>query len=387
MTKELFHRIGLAVVLGVLFVGLIPAPASDNLPPPKSVSEAVKPLVDSKALPGAVMLVASKDKVLCVEAIGYADVGAGRPMLVDAIFWIASMSKPITAAALMILVDEGKVKLDDPVEKYLPEFKNLRVAEKGKDLQKANHPITVREVLSHTSGLGFRSKAEQPTIDVLPLKDAVLSYPKEPLEYQPGTNYKYSNQGINVAGRIVEVVSGMPFEEFLQKRMFGPLGMKDTTFTPSAAQLKRLATSYKANKDKNAWETTTVTALKYPLDGPGRYPCPGGGLFSTAKDCGAFCQMLLNGGTYNGKRILSESAVKELAKRQTGSDLKTSYGLGFAVGGDTFGHGGAYATNMQIDTKRGLVTVWMVQQTGGAVGDSGKAIGMFRKAAEELYAK
>jgi CubicO group peptidase (beta-lactamase class C family) len=388
MKTSIYSKLGMGVLLGAILVAMLPvAPAETAPPPPKSVSEAVKPFTDSKSVAGAVMLVANKDKILAHEAVGLADVAANQSMLVDALFWIASMTKPITAVALMILVDEGKVKLDDPVEKYLPEFKDLRVAaEKGKDeLRKPDHPITVREVLAHTSGLVFRTKEEQPTIDVLPLKDAVTSYTKTPLLYQPGTGYTYSNAGINTAGRIVEVVSGMSFEDFLDKRLFGPLGMKDTTFWPSEAQVKRLATSYKPNKAKDGLEPTTVTALKYPLtDRKTRFACPGGGLFSTAKDCGIFCQMLLNGGEYNGKRILSESAVKELSTKQTGK-LKASYGLGFAVADGSYGHGGAYATNMSIDTKRGLVTVWMVQQSGGFPGEGGKAIEAFRKTAFELY--
>jgi CubicO group peptidase (beta-lactamase class C family) len=387
MKNVLFSRVGSAVLFAALFVGLLPAPASDTaVQQPKSVAEALKPFVDSNSVAGVVTLVADKSKVLSQDAAGYADVSASRPMLIDAIFWIASMSKPITAAALMILVDEGKVKLDDPVEKYLPEFKDIRVAEKGKEPRKPAHPITVREVLSHTSGLTFRSPQEQPTIDVLPLKDAVNSYTKTNLLFEPGSSYQYSNAGINVAGRIIEVVSGMPYEDFLDKRLFGPIGMKDTTFWPSVAQEKRVAKSYKSNKDKTALEETTVTALKYPLSNrKDRYPCPGGGLFSTASDCGLFCQMLLNGGVHNGKRILSEDAVKELAKRQTASNIKESYGLGFSVGGGSFGHGGAYATNMSIDTKRGLVFVWMVQQSGGYPGNGGQAQGAFRKAAESLY--
>jgi CubicO group peptidase (beta-lactamase class C family) len=390
MKREFVTRIGVAMLLGAFIAGLMPAPAHDAAPPPKSLAEVVKPFVDSQSLAGAVMLVADKDKVLDLEAAGYADVGATRPMLVEAIFWIASMSKPITAAALMILVDEGKVKLDDPVEKYLPEFKNLQVAaEKGadpKELRKPSHPITVREILSHTSGLPFKSPEENPTIDVLPLKDAVLSYTKHPLQYQPSAGYQYSNAGINTAGRIIEVVSGMSYEDFLDKRLFGPLGMKDTTFWPSESQLKRLAKSYKPGKDKKSLEETKIGALKYPLDDrKQRFACPGGGLFSTASDCGIFCQMVLNGGTYKNRRYLSDASVKEMTTRQTGKNLKESYGLGWSAGGATFSHGGAYATNMSIDTKRGLVTVWMVQHAGFP-GNGGQAQGAFRKAAEELFA-
>jgi CubicO group peptidase (beta-lactamase class C family) len=390
MKTHLLSRVTLAVLLGAVLVALLPVSAEDFAsPPPKNIAEVLQPYVDNHQLAGAVTLVADKDKVLSLEAIGYADASASRSMLIDAIFWIASMSKPITASALMMLVDEGKVKLDDPVEKYLPEFKDLKVAaEKGQDpkqLRQPTHPITVREILSHTSGLPFGSPQERPTIDVLPLKDAVASYPKMPLLFQPGADYKYSNAGINTAGRIIEVVSGMAYEDFLDKRLFGPLGMKDTTFWPSEAQLKRLAKSYKAGKDKKSLEETTIGALKHPLsDRKQRYPCPGGGLFSTASDCGIFCQMLLNGGVHQGTRILSDAAVKEIAKRQTAKDIKTSYGLAFSTGGGSFGHGGAYATNMNIDTKRGLVTVWMVQHNGFP-GNGGQSQGAFRKAAEELY--
>src|SRR5262249_17834565 len=154
---------------------------------------------------------------------------------------------------LMLLVDEGKVKLDDPVEKYLPEFKGMWViVEQDKDhilLKKPKRPPTVRDVMNHTSGLAFRSAMEQPTIDVLPLKDAVRSYTMTPLNSEPGTKYVYSNAGINVGGRIIEVVSGMSYEKFLDVRVFKPLDMKDTTFWPNEDQLKRLATTYKPGKD------------------------------------------------------------------------------------------------------------------------------------------
>ncbi len=401
--KAVLSRIGLVLLLVGLPAALVAVSADDApaVQQKKGVAAAVKPYVDDGSLAGAVMLAANKDKVLTVESVGWADIAAKMMMPIDALFWIASMSKPITAAALMMLVDEGKVKLDDPVEKYIPEFKNVQVPdekpEKGKaptKFRKPSHAMTVREVLSHTSGLPFGSPQEKPTIDVLPLKDAVLSYTKNPLLHDPGTGYQYSNAGINTAGRIIEIASGMPYEEFLDKRLFVPLGMKDTTFWPSEEQVKRLAKSYKPSTEKKEvdgfiWrkmlDPTTIGALKYPLNSKtDRYPCPGGGLFSTAGDCGIFCQMLLNGGEYQGKRYLSEAALKELSSRQTGKMLKDSYGLGFAVDADGFGHGGAYATNMRIDRKRGLVTVWMVQHAGFP-GNGSQAQGAFRKAAEEMY--
>ena len=349
------------------------------------IAPALQPFVDSHSLAGAVTLVASKDKVLSLEAVGYADIAAKKPMKTDSVFWIASMSKPITGAALMLLVDEGKVNVDDPVEKYLPEFRGQMVAVKQDDstrvLKTPKHPITVRNILSHTSGLPFKSTVEQPTLDGLPLREAVRSYALTPLETEPDTKYQYSNAGINTAGRIIEVVSGMSYEQFLDERLFQPLGMKDTTFWPNEEQTARLAKSYRPNKTKTDLEEFPISQLLYPLsDRSRRYPMPAGGYFSTAGDVGRFCQMLLNGGTLDGRRYLSEAAVKQMTSKQTGDALKDGYGLGFSVSPTTFGHGGAHATNMTVDTQRGLVTVWMVQH-GGYAGDGGNAQGAFNKAA------
>ncbi len=367
-------------------------PAAFLLPQLKAESpkNVLLPFVESGNLAGAVTLVANKEKVLEVAAVGYSDVGAKTALKTDATFWIASMSKPITAAALMILVDEGSVKLDDPIAKYLPEMNALMVAvEKDGEhvlLKKPMKAPTVRNCLSHTSGMPFKSPMEgNPTLDALPLRDAVRSYSITPLDTEPGTKYAYSNAGINTAGRIIEVVSKMPYEAFLDKRLFGPLGMVDTTFWPNVDQVARLAKPYKPGPGGKGLEETTIGSLKYPLsERSNRFPMPGGGLFSTAADCGRFCQMLLNGGTFEGKKILSEDAIAELSKKQTPDPLKDNYGLGFAVGGGTFGHGGAYATNMTVDPKRGLVYVYMVQHAGFP-GNGGQSQGAFRKAAEEKY--
>jgi CubicO group peptidase (beta-lactamase class C family) len=389
MRTNVLGRLCLAALLGALPVALLPAWANDTAAAQtKKITDVLQPFVDNHTLAGAVTLVADKDKVLSVDAVGYADVAAKTLMGIDALFWIASQSKPITAAALMMLVDEGIIKLDDPVEKYLPEFKGQwLVVEKDKDhqlLKKPKQAITVRHILSHTSGLPFASAMEQPTLDQLSLRDAARSYAMTPLLFEPGSKYQYSNAGINTAGRIIEVVSGMRYEEFLQKRLFGPLGMKDTTFWPNDAQLKRLAKAYKPNKAKTGLEETTIGQLKYPLSDLHRQPMPAGGLFATAGDVGRFCQMMLAGGEFHGKRLLSQAAVKEMTTRQTADGIKESYGLGWAIGGSTFGHGGAFATNMTVDTKRGLITVFLVQHAGFP-GDGGKSQGAFRKAAEELF--
>ncbi len=376
-----------AVFLAALPV-LLPCVSADDTPP-KNVAAALQPFVDRHALAGAVTLVADKDKVLGVETVGFADMANQKPMQKDSLFWIASMSKPITAVALMMLVDEGKVKLDDPVEKYLPEFKDVWLAvEKDKDhmlLKRPAKSITVRHILSHTSGLPFSSAMEQPTLDGLTLRDAARSYAMTPLQSEPGTKYAYSNAGINTAGRIIEVVSGMSYEEFLDKRLFEPLGMKDTTFWPSEEQLKRLAKAYKPNKDKSDLEETKIGQLTYPLNDRKRQPMPAGGLFSTAADLAVFGQMLLDGGKIKQQRYLSEAAVKELTTKQTGDAVPNTYGLGFDVGGGQFGHGGAYATNLSVDPKTGLITVFLVQHAGW-IKDGDKSLGAFRKAAQEMYA-
>lgn len=358
---------------------------------PTAVAPRLQPFVQKHELAGAVALVVGKDKVLAVEAVGFADVAGKRAMKTDSMFWIASQSKPMTATAVMMLVDEGKIALDDAVEKYLPEFRGqMVVAEKDGEhqlLRKPGHPITVREVLSHVSGLPFQSDVEKPTLDGLPLEAAVRSYAMTPLQSEPGTKYQYSNAGINTAARIIEVVTKMKYEEFMQQRLFTPLGMKDTTFWPTKTQAKRIAKSYRPDKAKANLEEFPISQLIYPLsDRTHRFPMPAGGLFSTAQDTARFCQMLLNGGQLDGQRYLSDAAFKELTRRQTPVSLKDSYGLGFSVGSDSFGHGGAHATNMEIRPAKGVALVWMVQH-GGFPGDGGKAQGVFRDWALEQFGK
>ncbi len=368
-----------AMVLGavVLAAIVVSNPTRAGLPPLNAAGK-MHSFVDSHTLAGGVILVTSKEKVLSFDAFGFADIAANKPMKTDAVFWIASMSKPITAAALMMLVDEGRVSVDDPVEKFLPEFKGqMVIAEKDDDhvlLKKPAHPMTVKNLLTHTSGL-TRSPLES-HIDSMGLRENVQSCALLPLKFEPGSKYEYS-VGINVAGRIVEVVSGMKFDEFLDQRLFKPLGMRDTTFWPSESQLQRLAKSYSPNKTMTFPDEVPIKPLTYPLSNRSRGVCPGGGLFSTASDIGAFGRMLLNGGTFDGKRILSEAAVKQMSSTQTGDLLingKDDMGYGFGIstvrkvrserdpmGTGSFGHGGAYGTYLWLDPRRQLVMVLMIQ--------------------------
>jgi CubicO group peptidase (beta-lactamase class C family) len=288
-----------------------------------------------------------------------------------------------------MLVDEGRVNVDDPVEKYLPEFKGqwLRVEQDQEHmlLRKPSHPITVKNVLSHTSGLPFKSPIEDPTLDLFPLATRVRSYAMLPLEFAPDTKYQYSNAGINTAGRIVEVVSGMPLEEFLDKRLFQPLGMRDTTFWPKGAQLARLAKAYKPSADRKGLEETPIGQLKYPLDDARRQPMPAGGLFSTATDLSLFYRMIAHGGEWAGRRYLSEQAVKQMTSKQTG-DLPTPYGFGFGLGGGRVGHGGAYSTNSGYDAQHGLITIFLVQHAGWPNADGKKIQPTFEQAAIKAFA-
>jgi CubicO group peptidase (beta-lactamase class C family) len=348
---------------------------------PDAIESYLQPLANNHTIAGAVTLVADKDHTVYLKAVGFRDLAAKDPMPTNAMFWIASTTKPMTATALMMLVDEGKVRLDDPVEAYLPEFKgqmvslkNANAAQKGQgapstqaapELVPARHPIRIREILSHTSGLPFKSAAQPGALDLLPSAEAVGSFAAEPLMFQPGTDYSYSNEGLNTAARIIEVVSGMPYEQFIQEKLFDPLGMKDTTFWPNAEQISRLAKSYKLDESTKELKEVQISQLTYPLDDRvRRHPMAAGGLFSTASDVSIFCQMLLNGGTYHGKRILSEAAIHEMTTPQNGGHGKGGYGLGLSVDKGSFGHGGAFKNAMDIDPAAGRILVFMVQQDG-----------------------
>ena len=353
-----------------------------------SLKDFFQPYLDQHAITGAVTLVADKNGVLATEAFGLADLASRRPMAADTVFWIASQSKPITATAFMMLVDEGKVNVEDPVEKYLPEFKGQMVmAEETAAqviLRKPSHPIRVRDVLSHTSGLRFKSPLEMPTLDGLALRHAVRSHALQPLQWEPGSKYLYSNAGINTAARIIEVVTGMAYEDFMRTRLFEPLGMKETTFWPTEAQVRRMAKVYKPNAAKTGLEETLYDQLRYPLTDRTRYPMPAGGLFSTAADVARFARMLLNGGELDGRRYLSAAAVQTMTGKQTPAAITQGYGFGFTVGQREFGHGGALNTETAIDTSSGLITIFLIQQAG-FIGDTGKIRAEFKRVARERF--
>ncbi len=290
-------------------------------------------------------------------------------MTVDKMFWIASMSKQITASGILILVDEGRLSLDDPVEKYLPEFKNVRVGEKNEDgtvlLRAPKSPMTIRQVLSHTAGWPFLTPTmQQFGIDALPARLLASTAVQVPLLSDPGTRYQYSNVGIDIASAVIEVVTGQPFEKFLQQRLFDPLEMTDTTFWPSDEQIQRLAKPYNISSGKCVPEKGSQFS-KYPVcDRVHRFAEGGGGLYSTPRDIIKFFQMIANKGEWNGKRILSEKAVETFATKQTGDLVSNQYSLGMRIEGDWFGHDGAWQTEGMANYKTGQARLYFVQLTG-----------------------
>ncbi len=366
------------------------------------IGVAMQEMVTKNEIAGAVTMVVAKDKLLHLESTGLADVAAKKPMTPDALFWIASMTKPITGTAVLMLQDEGKLHVADRVAKYLPEFSDLKTPS-GKP---AN--LTITQLLTHTSGLGEAGGAAAK--EAKTLTEFVPLWLGAPMQYEPGAKWKYTQSGINAAGRIVEVVSGLSFDAFLQQRLFDPLGMKETTFYPTDAQRARLVTAYAKNKETGELEPVPPRADFGPRDRP---PQGNGGLFSTAPDYARFCQMLLGGGTFEGRRYLSADAMKFLGTPQTG-DLPTGFfqndtfgqhgtkygwgvgtsilrtpheGVAAMLSPGSFGHGGAWGTQAWIDPVKGVAYVLMVQRANFPNSDASEVRRVFQQAAAKALAK
>src|SRR5438034_1808009 len=281
-------------------------PAFADGPKLPGIGAAIQEMIAKNEIAGAVTVVVAKDKLLHLESTGLADLAAKRPMTPDTLFWIASMTKPVTGAAILMLQHEGKLNVADPVAKYLPGFANLKTPS-GRP---AN--LTITQILTHTSGLGEAGGPDAQKAKTL--ADLVPLWLAAPMQYEPGEKWKYTQSGINAAARIVEVVSGMTFDVFLQKRLFDPLAMKHTTFylTPEL----QLVTAYAKNKGTGLLEPVPPRPEFGPRDRP---PQGNGGLYSTAPDYARFCQMLLNGGALEGRRYLSAAAMKFFTTPQTGN--------------------------------------------------------------------
>lgn len=353
-----------------------------------SVSQVMNKFISEGEIPGSVTLVHQQGQPAEIVTLGLADLQRKTPMNDDTLFGIMSMTKPITATALLILVDEGKVSVEDPVAKYIPEFADAKAAsgEPVRDLK-------IRHLLTHTSGL----VGDQGCQDSLSATAKMLA--ARPFGFQPGTKWEYG-PSMNVVGRIVEIASGQPFDEFLRERIFVPLGMSSTTFHLTDDERGRTAALYKKSEDGNS----LVPAERWAGMGePGCVPNPSGGLFSTAGDMDRFYQMILAGGELDGRRIVSQDAVREMTKFQTG-DLPagfvpgSAWGLGWslvrepqgvtaALSPGSFGHGGAYGTQGWVDPVKRRVFVLLYQRSDIGNSDGSEIRKEFQQAAvDELEA-
>jgi CubicO group peptidase (beta-lactamase class C family) len=354
----------------------------------EAIAPRMQQFVDEGVVAGAVTVVGNAQGIQQLDAVGFQNLETQQPMPRNAVFRIASMTKPITAIGIMILQDEGKLSIEDAVEKHLAEFKGQMLIQKKVDgtlaLVKPPRPITIRDLLTHTSGLpgGFPAGYSDLYLTRhLTLKEATLAQSQRPLDFEPGSKWAYCNAGIDALGRIIEVVSGQPYEEFLHERVFEPLDMDDTTFYPNEEQLSRLAGLYGQKEGK-------LTFADYVLIGPtkdARHPIPAGGLFSTGGDLANLYQAMLHQGWYGvtkigDQRILSQAAARQMTSLQTG-DLQCGFtpGMGFGFGWavirepqgvheklstGTFGHGGAFGTQGWIDPQQGFFVILLIQRTG-----------------------
>ena len=354
--------------------------------------------VDRDRAAGIVTLVAHRGKVVHQQAVGWQDLDSRRPVEMGTLFHIASMTKPITALAIMMLVEDGLVALSDPVARHLPAFSGLKLRVKaaeavaGSSLEEIRPParaVTIRDLLTHTSGMrgGYpESMKDLFMTRNLSLAEAVEAFAKEPLESEPGGRWGYSNMGIATLGRIVEVVSGQPFEVYLAERIFNPLAMKDTHLFVPAEKAERIASIYRLEPGR------LVRDQRYDRRPQARYSMPEGGLYSTAPDLFRLYQMMLNGGELEGRRILSRAAVEVMTRVHTG-ELKAGFspGVGFGLGWavvretegmfrlnsvGTFGHGGLFKTYGFIDPAKQLVGIILMQRLSDD-GDMGEEFNAF----------
>ena len=357
------------------------------------IAPRMEQFIKDKQIAGAVTLVMRRGSIVHFAAIGSADIAHERPMSRDAIFEIASMTKPNTATAIMILQDEGKLSVNDPVSKFIPKFKDVRL-----DDHPPARAITIRDLMTHTSGIG-PLKVKKPGEDIS-LREKAEQIAAEPLQFEPGSKWRYGD-GITVCGAIIEIVSGKPYAEFLKERIFMPLGMNDTTFNPDAAQRARIATMYH-RADRGDLEAVNMPFLSADHDHP-KTPSPSGGLFSTASDLARFYEAILNGGELDGKRVVSRDAVEQMTHVQTG-DLVTGFtpgngwGLGWCVVREpqgitkmlspgTFGHGGAFGTQGWIDPKRQMILILLVQRNNFANSDASEVREAFQQLAAAAVRK
>jgi CubicO group peptidase (beta-lactamase class C family) len=377
------------------------------------IDKAVNEAVDKGWMNGGVAMIVRNGKIVYYKAFGYNDVDAKKPLQRDGIFRIASQTKAITSVAVMMLYEEGKFMLDDPISNYIPEFKNPKVLDKYNAADTtyttvpAKREVTIRDLLTHTSGIGYAQigSAQQNAIyykagvvggigvEGLVLADKMKILARQPLFHQPGERWTY---GLNtdLLGYLVEVVSGMPLDQFFRTRIFEPLGMKDTYFFLPKDKQQRLVNLYTEDSTGKIMQMTTKRWLNgdFYRDYPnfnGTYFSGGGGLSSTVYDYAVFLQMLLNGGIYNGKRLLSHNTVRMMTMNQIGTiPGREKFGLGFGITSETgsarippqegtFEWGGMFATTYWVDPKEKLIGLFyrnIYPTRQGSFGDKYKVL-------------
>ena len=380
------------LLIGVAVLALVVSAGADSVPTAKPedvglsaqrlqrISTAMRDYIEAGEIAGVVTLVARRGRIAHFEAQGMANIETKRSMTKDAIFRLASMSKPITGAAVLMLVEEGKLRLNDPVSRFIPEFRNPTVAVTGPAAVAAAREITVFDLLTHTSGLVSGGLGAGAAPQRLPT-DTLASYSPKlgavPLDFQPGTLWRDSGSaGFDVLSRIVEIVSRQSFDGFLQQRLFEPLGMKDTGFVPGAAQASRLAMLYQRGPNG---------LVAAPRESTTTYFSGAGGLMSTAEDYLQFAQMMLKGGTLNGRRYLSPRTVDLMIANHTGDMVNGQFGrpprgmgfglsvqvvtdpvaAGLRVSQGGYGWAGGTGVSFWIEPQEQLVSLFLIQGSGG----------------------
>jgi CubicO group peptidase (beta-lactamase class C family) len=409
MQHPLLRRLSIVLLALSLTAAIVPTGrpedvglSSERL---QRITDVVQRYIGAKDIAGAVTVVTRRGRVAHFEAQGLMDVESKLPMRKDGIFRMASMSKPVTGVAVLMLVEEGKIRLTDPVSRFIPEFKDTKVAiakpnPSGEaaasgtgrgggaaleiSLVPAARPITIRDLMTHTSGLASGGAGSRDAARIAPRNatDTLATYiPRlgaAPLDFQPGTEWRYSAlAGIETLGRIVEIASGQTFDQFLRLRIFEPLGMKDTAFYPTDDRLPRVVGIYRPTNGVLVREETPAwLATKTLFSG-------GGGLWSTPEDYAQFAQMLVNGGQLNGKRLLSPRTVDLMGSNHVGDLFAKSSaarrGMGFGLTVEvvmdpieaaqrrspgSFGWDGAFGTHFWVDRKEQLAGILMIQRSG-----------------------
>ena len=355
------------------------------------IPQRMKSFIERQTVAGVVTLVAHGSDIVEFDATGMADVEAGHAMRKDTIFQIMSMTKPVTAIGIMMLAEEGKLALRDPVEDYLPEFKGLRVrttmSPDADHLKIPNHAITIRDLLTHTAGIqdypGPPAIPDYAQTMSVPLDEVVRQLAKQPLLFQPGTQWSYSSPGIEILGRIIEVCSGEKYVDFITEHLLKPLGMKDSFFFPPPDKISRIAMVYAQKDGKLAPSPASILGGDPVKHRQGAiFPAPGWGLYSTAEDLLHLYRMMLNDGVYEGHRYLSPFSVHVMTEPQTtgiqpvGWMRGSDYGLAWEIVTDplgelaghtigTYGHGGAFGTQGWIDPNNDLISILLIQRSDG----------------------